>query len=110
MDPNKEPLFENRLYRVEIHAVSGSQVVWKWSRENGSIVFPVSSMSKSADDTLLVTLEEQGYDLALLRDGSWVELADETLLLNNQTLPLCQVKELDRMNACVTLQAEKKKI
>lgn len=110
MDPDKEPLFENRLYRVEIHAVSGIQVVWKWSRENGSIVFPISSMSKSADDTLLVTLGEQGYDLTLLRDGSWVELADETLLLNNQTPPLCQVKEVDRMNACITLQGDKKKI
>jgi hypothetical protein len=32
---------ENHLYRVEIHTVAGDQITFKWSRENGSVVFPI---------------------------------------------------------------------
>jgi hypothetical protein len=34
-------VLENRLYRVEIHTVADGQVTFKWSRENGSVVFPM---------------------------------------------------------------------
>jgi hypothetical protein len=38
---DKEAFLENHLYRVEIHTVADDQVTFKWSRENGSVVFPI---------------------------------------------------------------------
>lgn len=47
---------ENQLYRVEIHAASGGRVggssvlfSYKWSRDNGSVVFPIVSIAGPTD-------------------------------------------------------------
>jgi hypothetical protein len=102
---------ENRLYRVEIHSVADDQVTFKWSRENGSVVFPITAVpQEKGEDTLLVTVDDLERDPYQLQEGSWVEIVDDVTLLNGRPLPLCQVAELDRPNASVTLHADQDRI
>jgi hypothetical protein len=96
---------ENRLYRIEIHrgglAVQGEVqgATFKWSRDNGSIVFPVIDCSTpTADSRMLVTValealgREEWPDLAV---GDWVELLDDDCTLaQRDTFPLLQIVAL----------------
>ena len=104
---------ENQLYRVEIH---DSGAVWdgtqngqagaatfKWSRENGSVVFPIVSLT-SGSGTTTVTLETLGRDDRLgLAAGEWVEIQDDVTVLQNLAAPLLQVQSIDRSSVTVTL-------
>ncbi|MFO0952911.1 MAG: DUF6519 domain-containing protein [Isosphaeraceae bacterium] len=68
---------ENRLYRVEIH--TGGDVgaaTFKWSRDNGAVVFAVDSFPAAHPDR--VVLKRLGRDRTLtLRRGDWVEVLDD---------------------------------
>ncbi|MCU1348790.1 MAG: hypothetical protein JWO56_1820, partial [Acidobacteria bacterium] len=72
---------ENQLYRVEIHNGGGFPgATFKWSRDNGSIVFPIDSLV--ANDQ--VRLRSYGLDDRLsLHVNDWVEILDD-----NQDLAL----------------------
>jgi len=72
---------ENHLYRLEIHDVNDSgAATFKWSRDNGSVVFPIEEFNPSNSNE--VKLKLLGQDQALtLHKGDWVEvLGDETEL------------------------------
>jgi hypothetical protein len=95
---------ENRLYRVEIHG-SGEAPTFKWSPDNGSIVYPVRHI---ADTTVL--LESLGRDdRTAIMKNDWVELADDTIALKRQINPLLKVVDVDRHQMTVELNAEPKK-
>jgi hypothetical protein len=189
---------ENHLYRVEIHTVADDQITFKWSRENGSVVFPIieeylftwedvpgsgnedllrylredlaldwvegAKISKpddgpmiriekgkdwveivldegektatltTSDDkrgllkvtekngkrklyritnlsvdsgTIELNLEGLERDPYQLSENDWVEIVDDVTVLNGPSLPLCQVKELDRQHGRITLQVDK---
>lgn len=95
---------ENRLYRVEIHA--GGQVnkdgseapTFKWSRENGSVVFPVLSISAdSAASTTTITLGSSAIEHPQgLTPGSWVEILDDDAVLLGRVDPLRRVLDIDQ--------------
>lgn len=108
---------ENQLYRVEIHR---SGVAWdgkvdgknnpagnehkaatfKWSRENGSVIFPIKTVAGTA-----VTLENLGHDARFgLQPNDWVEIVDDDYVLQNRAEPLLQVADIDRDNLIVTLK------
>ena len=98
---------ENQLYRVEIHDVTGqsrdggtlSNVTFKWSRENGSVVFPVKNIS--GDN---VTLAHLGRDPRFgLKVGDWVELVDDDIVLLEMAQPLRKVMGVDPAKMEVTL-------
>lgn len=96
---------ENQLYRVEIHAGSldaqgeAATPTFKWSRENGSVVFPVRSISG-----MTVVLESLGRDAVLgLKVGDWVELRDDTSVLMHEIWPLMQVESIDPVAMSVML-------
>lgn len=108
---------ENQLYRVEIHT-GGTQetATFKWSRENGSVVFPIVDLGSNT-----VTLGNLGRDSHLsLEPGDWVEIVDDDYILRVATLqgpgslaplhgsvnPLLQVDkiEVDPVNVLVTLK------
>lgn len=102
---------ENQLYRVEIHdpgkvqatldAVSGAS--FKWSRENGSVVFPVLALAPGAGQ-VTATLAHLGRDERLgLVVGDWVEVIDESYVLQNRHDPLLQVSAIDLQESSVTL-------
>lgn len=104
---------ENQLYRVEIHDAGGvwdgtengkaAAATFKWSRENGSVVFPIVSIS-TGNGTTTVTLETLGRDDRLgTAEGEWVEIQDDVSVLQNRAAPLLQVQGIDRTNMSVTL-------
>ncbi|HJV48148.1 MAG TPA: DUF6519 domain-containing protein [Geothrix sp.] len=98
---------ENQLYRVEVH--NGGQIsdkpTFKWSRENGSVTFPILKIT--ADTTHVTTtlsLASLGRDQKLgLAVGDWVEIVDDTYVLQNLAEPLLQVTAISLDDLSVTL-------
>lgn len=94
---------ENQLYRVEIHtggSLGTAVPTFKWSREDGSVVFPILS----GGGTNVVTLETLGRDDRFgLAEGDWVEVLDDDYVLLNSAGTLLQVQSIDRTNLRVTL-------
>ncbi|MDQ6645694.1 MAG: DUF6519 domain-containing protein [Pseudomonadota bacterium] len=105
---------ENQLYRVEIHqgGLAGA-ATFKWSRENGSVVFPIirSVSGATADDgsaQQVVTLGRLGRDARLgLAVNDWVERVDDAYTLGQRAFPLLQVIAIDIASCNVTLQVPK---
>lgn len=105
---------ENQLYRVEIHVGGEGETVkatFKWSRENGSVLFPLhtktgawSSLGDGKGSTTRVTLEHLGRDDRFsLNEGDWVEIVDDEVVLSGEAGPLCRVTQVDRIERTVTL-------
>ncbi|WP_171113351.1 MULTISPECIES: DUF6519 domain-containing protein [Streptomyces] len=94
---------ENQLYRVEIHAGGEAKdATFKWSRENGSVVFPVDEL-----DGTWVRLATLGHDEKLDLDvGDHVEVTDTAHASRLESLPLLRVEELDLPGRRVRLSAE----
>lgn len=96
---------ENQLYRVEVHAggvaaTGTTGATFKWSRDNGSVVFPIVSLSGTT-----VIVENLGRDDCLsLKSGDWVEVSDDDIALSGQAGPLAQVDTVDRDELTVTLK------
>jgi hypothetical protein len=104
---------ENQLYRVEIHRGGGAwsntsagistSATFKWSRENGAVVFPVVSVASGSGVTTVV-LENLGRDDRFgLSEGQWVEIQDDTSVLQNRAETMLQVQSIDRPSLTVTL-------
>ena len=101
---------ENQLYRVEIHhggIATSSNVdkdkvaTFKWSRENGSVIFPIVEANGE-----VVTLRDLGRESRFgLRPDDWVEIVDDDYVLQNRAEPLLQVKEIDRDGMRVKLKS-----
>ncbi|MBC9728857.1 DUF6519 domain-containing protein [Streptomyces sp. TRM68367] len=94
---------ENQLYRVEVHAGGEAKdATFKWSRENGSVVFPVDEI-----DGTWVQLASLGHDDKLDLDvGDHVEVVDTAYASRLEPLPLLRVEELDLPGRRVRLSAE----
>jgi hypothetical protein len=99
---------ENQLYRVEIHTggVVGpagpgiTAPTFKWSRDNGSVVFP---MRRKGQEVFVTTLgRDDRYALEL---GDWVELVDDASVLNRTPAVLRRVAQIDPVALKVTLDA-----
>ncbi|KQW02341.1 DUF6519 domain-containing protein [Rhizobacter sp. Root1221] len=114
---------ENQLYRVEIHeggTLAGDvKPTFKWSRENGSVLFAVQSgksIAVAAPDgggvvvTLTIPLETLGHDRRTgLCVGDWVEVTSESFELEALAPPLGQVKRIDRTRRSVEVEMVKVK-
>jgi hypothetical protein len=117
---------ENQLYRVEVHsggpvfaagATQTQYATFKWSRDNGSIVYAIKDITPPANGTVQVTLMSAGIDdYNQLQANNWVEYVDEASTLNFDALadvaqpkmanPLLQVIHVDPLNpTSVTLTA-----
>ncbi|MGX5208026.1 DUF6519 domain-containing protein [Streptomyces violaceus] len=94
---------ENQLYRVEVHeGGEAKDATFKWSRENGSVVFPVDEL-----DGTWVQLTSLGHDDKLDLDvGDHVEFTDTAYASRLEPLPLLRVEELDLPGRRVRLSAE----
>ncbi len=89
---------ENQLYRVEIHkgGEAGGGAAYKWSRDNGSLVYPVLGHGK--DKTF--ELARLGRDkISSLSEGGWVEYVNDSLSAG----VMAKVEEIDKDNNRVTL-------
>jgi hypothetical protein len=95
---------ENQLYRVEIHhgGTAAEGATFKWSRENGSVVFPVSDI-----DGTWIALATLGDDDKLSLDaGDWIEVADSAYLSRGEPAPLLHIEEVDLPGRRVRLSGE----
>ena len=98
---------ENQLYRVEIQTgglfSAATPPTFKWSRENGSVVFPILKLGTGGGQTT-VTLANLGRDSRLsLEVNDWVEVVDDVSSLTGGPRPLLQVQAVDRAGLTVTL-------
>ena len=96
---------DNQLYRVEIHdgggvSEGGARATFKWSRENGSVLFPIENLRGNT-----ATVTTLGRDRRLgLKPGDWVEVTDDHReLRRDQVLPLFQVEDIRRDQRLVIL-------
>jgi hypothetical protein len=88
---------ENQLYRVEIH--SGGTITdkptFKWSRDNGSIIFPFEILSADDNQTIVgLTTQDLGSYYPVSKEawiGAWVEIINDEIELNGESGPLLQV-------------------
>ena len=96
---------ENQLYRVEVHksgpaTADATSATFKWSRENGAVVFPIVSLAGTT-----VIVENLGRDECLsLKPGDWVEVSDDDIAMGEQSGPLAQVDTVDRDTLTVALK------
>lgn len=86
---------ENRLYRVEIHDGSDTgQPTFKWSRDNGAVVFAVAEFVAGKPKELIV--QRIGRDQVLaLHVGDWVEVLDDASELAGMPGTMAQIEEID---------------
>jgi hypothetical protein len=95
---------DNRLYRVEIHdeAAGTNPATFKFSRDNGSVAFPVVDVLKTK-----VTVASLGRDpRTSVEIGDWVEIADDLSALTNKVDALRRVVHVDRAQLVITLDNE----
>jgi hypothetical protein len=94
---------ENQLYRVEIHRgsdESGGGATFKWSRDNGSLVYRVKDVNDE-----LVRLDHLGRDeRSELAVGQWVQLADDMWTGHDPGGPLGRISEVRRDERSVIVQ------
>jgi len=108
---------ENQLYRIEIHrggtpwdgatgeggVLTGNAMqpaTFKWSRDNGSIVFPIVRQHGN-----IVTLHSLGRDnRTSLKEGDWVEITDDERELQGKPGIMAQVDKVDLIKMTVTLK------
>ncbi|MCI0698638.1 DUF6519 domain-containing protein [candidate division KSB1 bacterium] len=113
---------ENQLYRVEIHEprlkvidtatgeISHTTATFKWSRENGAVIFPIKEIAFSGEGdatTTTVTLEHLGREARFgLKEGDWVEIVDDDIVLESQVDKLLQVSTIDPVMKQVILDGK----
>lgn len=92
---------ENQLYRVEIHrhGTVNTPATFKWSRENGSVLLAIRSISGNQ-----VALEDMGRDARFsVQIGDWVEIVDDDYERRNDAEALLQVTDVNPIDMIVTL-------
>ena len=99
---------ENQLYRVEIHdggTLKDGKPTFKWSRENGSVIFPLAeALAGLGTGTVTARLAHLGRDAELgLTEGDWVELVDDADVGSNGQQPLLRVSAINLEQQTVTL-------
>ena len=97
----------NQLYRVEIHAAPGEHSMYKWSRDNGSVVFPIVFPNDAAGqeiaDTITLGAAEKDR-CGGLHPGDWLEIEDEASVLHGRVRGLVRVKSFDPDHLLVHLE------
>jgi len=104
---------ENQLYRVEINrggaagTTSGVSATFKWSRENGSVIYPIAS----GGGTTAVVVESLGRDDRFgLVEGNLVEVQDDRSVLLNLPGNLLPVQSIESTTMTVTLNGTPDKL
>jgi hypothetical protein len=98
---------ENRLYRVEIHEPGSlGAAKFKWSRDNGSVVFPIDEFY--ADAPKKVRLGGVRKDqVARLQPGDWVEVSNDKIELGGKAGLLVKIaRAFDEATGTVELEKD----
>ena len=105
---------ENQLYRVEIHdgTANPDGPTFKWSRENGAVMFPIIGPVTGGDNqaSLTLTLGNLGRDDSRfgLNVDDWVEIVAIEDELEGEPGPLMRVQQVQYASRQVTLVSESK--
>jgi hypothetical protein len=93
---------ENQLYRVEVQKAGAlDEATLKWSRDNGSVIFPIDSIKETK-----VKLRSLGRDASRsLKKGDTVEVSDDVSAASGRTDNLFEVVDVDPESFTVTLSA-----
>jgi Family of unknown function (DUF6519) len=92
----------NQLYRVEIHDKGpAGTATFKWSRENGSVVFAAVAANSQAKQVTLASLGKD--DRFTLQKSDWVELEDDDTYATLPRPKLVQVNSVTPDRNTVTL-------
>jgi hypothetical protein len=94
---------ENQLYRVEIHSPGDNThpPTFKWSRDNASVVTPVTVINPTRD---VLTVVRTGRDPILrVNAGDWVEVTDDYLEFAGKPGILRKVKDVNDDTRTITL-------
>lgn len=104
---------QNQLYRVEVHSGgsawskdAGSGAAFKWSRENGSVVFPIVPNDKDNEGNIVLLQDMGRDDHSTLQKDDWVEVVDDDSILKEQPDALLHVDAVDPLNMQVTLSGK----
>ena len=92
---------ENQLYRVEIHGdgPAGATATFKWSRDNGSIVYPIRRLAGTEVELERLPLDPR----RTLQPGDWVEVVDDHVTQVGDAGPMAEVKRVDHDELTVEL-------
>ncbi len=95
---------ENRLYRVEIQTGGIlNTATFKWSRDNGAVVFPIASFLEPT----AVQVSRLGKDQVLtIRKNDWVEILGDQTELKGGPGTLVQVLDVDPQTRKLTLSGD----
>lgn len=95
---------ENRLYRVEVQTGGAlGTALFKWSRDNGSIVSRVSAIAVAGGQSRL-TVNRIGRDGTLrFRINDWVTLTDDARELNGEAGQMARIIDIDEAARVVVL-------
>jgi hypothetical protein len=97
---------ENRLYRIEIHEGGAlGTATWKWSRDNGSVAFPIEAFIASPASQ--VRLAALGRDRVLtLHEDDWIEIADDASELGFSAAFTARVDNINEATRVITLDRD----
>jgi len=102
---------ENHLYRVEIHRGGDlGEAAFKWSRDNGSVVFPIEEFASDRQ----VRVKHLGRDQILrLRTDDWVEILDDGIEYRQDHIAdgevagtMAQIVSIDEEDRLLTLDRD----
>jgi len=97
---------ENRLYRVEIHDPGDIGVAtFKWSRDNGSVVFPITEFVTGQPTHIRVARLGRDQVLAL-HLGDFVEVLGDETELKQVPGTMAQIINIDVANLELTLDTD----
>lgn len=103
LDQSQRTLILDR-FPAELAGHEGIQLrrvaTFKWSRDNGAVAFPIRRIQRESG---VVTLDNLGHDQAALKEGDWVEVADDDSVLLSRPGPLGRVEFIDRTHNQVSL-------
>jgi hypothetical protein len=99
---------ENQLYRVEIHDSGGvGAATFKWSRDNGSVVWEVRELVDAAGSGSGAVVEGFGRARGLLPEpGDWVEVAGDQSELMLAPGTIARVERVNAARATVWLDRD----
>lgn len=96
---------ENRLYRVEIHAVDAATgaAFFKWSRDNASVATAATGLDGARR---VLTVADIGRDAVLrFRAGDWIEVTDDYRELAGKPGDIRRIESVDDASRTLTLHA-----
>lgn len=95
---------ENRFYRVEVHQGGPLGTArFKWSRDNGSIMSPVTAITPGGGQSVLDVVRIGRDPVMRFIAGDWVTITDDHREWMDEPGEMAQVVDINEANSTITL-------